>query len=144
LSDLLKKTPAKQFDCDLCGKIFVSQKNLNADIQKYHDGNVVEKKVKKGPQKTEDIVEDMNLDILFMNCQVMSTLPKSVQSLVNPDDIQYVVPSDGACGATCASVWLFQDHKFGPNLRKVMNNHVVDRWDFYKDKVTKLVFRVIL
>ena len=138
--ELPKEKRTEQFECTRCAKTFVTDTNLGSHMKKFHEN--VDKKLKenKNTSKVEivntDTAEDMNLDVLFESAPLVAPLPKSVQPLVNFDDVQYLAPGDGACAAHCASIWLFRDTKFGPKLRGVMCNHMADRWDFYKEKVS--------
>ena len=62
-------------------------------------------------------------------------LPDNVKHLVGYGDLQLMVPPDGACAANAGACHIFHDAKYGPQFRMVMNNHMADRWHFYKNKV---------
>ena len=62
-------------------------------------------------------------------------LPDNVKHLVGDGDLQLMVPPDGACAANAGACHIFHDAKYGPQFRMVMNNHMADRWHFYKNKV---------
>ena len=55
---------------------------------------------------------------------------------MNAGDLQFCVEPDGACAPNCGAAWIFLDPKYGPSLRKLMNNHMADRFDFYGNKVS--------
>ena len=66
----------------------------------------------------------------------VTTLPKNMKHLVEEGDLQLLVPPDGACAANSGAAHIFQDPKHGSEFRMVMNNHMADRWNFYKNKIS--------
>ena len=50
-------------------------------------------------------------------------------------NVEFLVSSDGACGFNCGAAHLFQDPKYGPPLRKVINAHIINNWQFYQNKI---------
>ena len=47
-----------------------------------------------------------------------------------------MVSSDRACAPNARSAHIFQDPKYGPDFRMLMNNHMADRWNFYRKKIS--------
>ena len=132
------QTLTKCEDCDYTGK---NVNDLEAHILTMHaifpmdvDTSVYSDvtSVKPVDQK-EDTVKDMIIDDYDV---VYTNLPENVLHLVNPDDVQFVIPSDGACGSGCGAAHILNNHKAGPKLRKTLNNHMVENWWFYKEKIS--------
>lgn len=63
-------------------------------------------------------------------------LPHNIKHLVNEGDLELVVPSDGACAANSGAGHIFQDPSYGPTFRMLINNHIVEKWEFYKHKIS--------
>ena len=55
-------------------------------------------------------------------------LPSNIKHLVKDGDLELVVPADGNCGINSGSGHIFQDPKYGKQLRMILNNHMADRW----------------
>ena len=65
----------------------------------------------------------------------VSKIPQNIQHLVKRGSLQYLIPSDGSCGIKSGATHIFRDPKYGEDFRKLINNHMADRWDYYKNKV---------
>ena len=57
-------------------------------------------------------------------------VPPNLKHLVNKGDVVYVVPGDGICGQNSGAAKLFQDEKFGPDLKRKSNLFFAEH--FYK------------
>lgn len=47
----------------------------------------------------------------------------------------FQVTGDGACLTNCASVHFFGTENNGPKLKKRLDHHIADNWDYYKDYI---------
>ena len=61
-------------------------------------------------------------------------VPENVKHLVKPDDYMLCVNSDGACGFNSTAGHILEDPGQGPKLRRVINRHICDRWEYYQQK----------
>ena len=61
-------------------------------------------------------------------------VPENVKNLVKSDDVMLCVKPDGACGFNSTAGYILEDPDQGPKLRRVINRHLCDRWENYKDK----------
>ena len=59
------------------------------------------------------------------------TIPENIKDLVDPEDIIFKVPGDGACGANALAAHIFGDVEYGKSLRKNMNLNLVRHWEHY-------------
>ena len=66
---------------------------------------------------------------------VMS-LPENIRGLVNKGDLMFIIPGDGACAPNSGAAHIFQDPKYGPQFRMLMNNHVADNFSYYRDLIS--------
>ena len=66
----------------------------------------------------------------------VTEIPENVKHLVKEGDLQLLVPPDGACAPNAGAAHLFKDPKYGPKFRMNINNFIVDRWHYYKDKIS--------
>ena len=79
--------------------------------------------------------KDENSEFFKMSKNI-TALPDNINHLVKTGDLQFLVPPDGACAPNSGAAHIFQDPKFGPQFRRIMNTHMADRWEFYKNKVS--------
>ena len=70
----------------------------------------------------------------FTRQSLIREIPSSVKKVTDTGDHVFLAAPDGACASNAAAAHIFQDPKCGPQLRNKMNNHIVDRWSFYKEK----------
>ena len=61
-------------------------------------------------------------------------VPENIKHLVESDDFMLCVKPDGACGFNSTAGHILEDPDQGPKLRRVINRHLCDRWENYKDK----------
>ena len=119
-----------EFNCESCKKAFISEINLKKHIKESHED--VKNKVDNVYQSPMDI-DEVELQVLPPN---VTYLPSNVNHIVNAGDLMYVTSSDGACAANTAAAHIFQDPEYGPQFRLRMNNHIVDNWEFYQEKIS--------
>ena len=67
--------------------------------------------------------------------QKVTKVPECAQQLINVGDLQFLVSPDGACAFNCGVAHIFQDSKYGPQLRKLVNKHIVNNWDLYQKEI---------
>ena len=107
------------------------QKKLEVEVKKKEEESEKAKKnkeEKKAKKKSGRQMENLPLNV--------TELPSNIVHLTNPGDLQFLVIPDGACAANCGAAHIFQDPKYGPRFRKVMNTHIADRWDYYREKIS--------
>ena len=91
------------------------------------------KNIRKNSNKAKKRKLSNENEVLF-KVPNLKTIPPGCQHLVNPGDIVYVVPGDGACCPNCAAAFFFHDEVFGPKLRRKMNEFFVKHYQKkYKD-----------
>ena len=66
--------------------------------------------------------------------QNIRPVPENVRHLVKADDLMLCVKPDGACGFNSTAGHILEDTDQGPKLRRVINRHLCDRWENYKEK----------
>ena len=55
-------------------------------------------------------------------------VPNNCKHLVKDTDVVYTVPGNGCCGPNCAAAFVYQDEKFGSELRIKMNKFQAEHW----------------
>ena len=111
------------------------KKEENVTRQKDVLDNSNKKKVEKKKDKKLTNPKKKIEKILSNYPPNVTEVPACVDFLVGDEYLQYIVAPDGACAANCGAAHIFQDPKYGPEFRKVMNNHMADRWEYYRKKV---------
>ena len=86
----------------------------------------VEEKRQKQKIKNQRKKSGKNKD----NDSNIKEVPTNIKHLVNKGDVVYVVPGDGLCGPNAGAAKLFQDEKFGPDLKRKANLFFAEH--FYK------------
>ena len=74
-----------------------------------------------------------DLDSLPTN---LTEIPTVFKAFVNDGDMMMKVDGDGLCGINCGAAHIFGDPREGRKFRKVINRHIVDRWAFYRNKIS--------
>ena len=69
-----------------------------------------------------------------MCTQSVTEIPFEMEDLIDGDCQVLVVPSDGVCAVNAVAAHVFNDAKLGPEVNTIKHKHVVDNWQFYKDK----------
>ena len=69
----------------------------------------------------------------------VSPVPANIQHLVNKGALQYEVASDGNCGFKAGATHIFRDPQYGIPFRKLINNHIADRFnDYYCNRISRV------
>ena len=97
------------------------------------------KSVKKSIKKKKKKTEKKSTPRIKAKVQVfpsnLANIPANIKHLVAEDAIIVCVEPDGACGANSAAGHIFEDPTEGPKFRRVINLHICDRWQYYKNKI---------
>ena len=120
-------------------KLSVEQKKKEEEKERI-EGERLERKKRKASIKQQKKIMKRKLDKFPSN---ISELPENVKHLVDEGDLQLQIPPDGACAPSAGAAHFFKDPKYGPHLRMLMNNHVYERWDYYKEKFSFPLVRKI-
>ena len=115
----------KQFEIDK-KKILDEEKRINS--QKEMNRKRKQKSKDERKRKNAKNRKINQNDILHESSEKLKNIPEECKNLVDKDDIVYVVPGDGSCAPNCAAALLFQDEKFGPQLRRKMNLFMAKNW----------------
>ena len=51
------------------------------------------------------------------------------------------IKGDGACGSTCTGIRCHNDQTVGEQVRKNINQHLIDFWSFFKPAYKNVVFK---
>ena len=92
----------------------------------------VKKSLKKKKKKEETKNQTSMGNELPTN---LANIPENIKHLVGEDDMIVRVEPDGACGLNSAAGHIFEDPEQGSQFRHVINVHMVDRWDYYNQKI---------
>ena len=63
-------------------------------------------------------------------------VPNELKQFTNEDDLILKIVGDGSCGIRASAAHIFENQKYGPRFRSLINTHIMDRWDFYSNKVS--------
>ena len=66
--------------------------------------------------------------------KVSTEIPNVIEELVGIDAAVVEIESNGACGTTAIAKALFDDDKEGITIRRAVNRHVVDEFEYYREK----------
>ena len=100
--------------------------------RKRKEEEAIERRKRKASIKQQKKVAKKKLNKLPPG---ITEIPDNLKHLVDKGDLQLLIPPDGACAPNAGAAHLFKDPKFGPNFRMLINKFIVDRWDFYKEKI---------
>ena len=67
----------------------------------------------------------------------VTPVPTNIVHLVKNGSLQYIVAGDGNCGFKAGAAHIFHDPQYGIPFRKVINNHIADRFrDYYCNRIS--------
>ena len=112
-------------------KIDEEEKEYNKRKEEKNNTRIETKKRKKSVKKKTNSMSNSNPVTLPPNIQ---PVPGNIKHLVKSNDFMLCVRADGACGFNSTAGHILEDPKQGPKLRRVINIHTCDRWQYYQDK----------
>ena len=112
-------------------KIDEEEKEYNKRKEEKNNTRIETKKRKKSVKKKTNSMSNSNPVTLPPNIQ---PVPGNIKHLVKSNDFMLCVRADGACGFNSTAGHILEDPKQGPKLRRVINLHTCDRWQYYQEK----------
>ena len=101
-------------------------------LEKQRKERIITKQKSKNMRKTSNKMKKGKFpkdDEVLSEAPNLKKIPSGCEHLVNPGDVVYVVPGDGACCPNCAAAFFFHDEIFGPKLRRKMNEFFVKHYE---------------
>ena len=94
-----------------------------------------EKKKKKRSLNRSKNKSDSIGDITNKRLLSFQEVPDNIKDLVDKDDLMLNTIPDGNCGINSGAAHILEDQTEGKKLRRVINQHIMDRWPYYENKI---------